>query len=782
MSYHNIPAELQVLNQWVCWRLELTDTGKETKVPYDAKTGRMASHADPTTWSSFEQAVAVVGNYSGIGFVFSYADPYCGIDLDVKPETDADTFARQKKIFKAMDSYSELSPSGLGLHIIVKAKVEHGRKREAVEVYSNLRYFTFTGNIFDGKSVINERQELIDILWTQMGAASQNESIYAGKPTQSVEDDDLFTQICSAQNGDKFLRLWQGDKSDYDGDWSRADQALMNFLAYHSGHIPQMVRMFRSSILGDREKAMRDKYMEYTYKRAFDLTLPPIDLSAIINSMNSAATVLPPPETGSQPGTALVSADRDAVSGPNIIDGFDLDIWRRIDPPYAMKLIMDFTLDRAPYPVREMGICASLALMAGLCGRAYNVSNTGLNLYIMLVAATGRGKESMSAAIEQIFSAVANEAEFPSIMNFAGPRTAASGAGLERYLSEMPVPCCLTITGEIGIKLKRMSSENASPAEEQLKGSVLELFVKSHHGAVYRPQVHADKKNNIEGILAPAWSWLGEGVPSTFYESLTEAHVVQGLIPRFLIVDYLGDRVDYNEQHSLARVSPELRSVIKSVAENSMQLNQQNKVIDVPFTKEAMDVANQIRLYVDKTKINKIKDEIILGLWNRHHLKVLKIAALLAISTHNIQPLVTPDMVLWANSLCMTDVFNLMGKFERGEIGNDEAPTHDDKQMEIIKKYFKRYITGDLPTISATMQMYRDKGCITKSVLSNAVKNYKPFAQDNQGQMKAIEKCLQEYEKFGYLQRVNNMQTDKWFGSLALTYVFTKEGINVFLQ
>lgn len=775
MAYSDIPLELRQLNQWVCWRIEFTDTGKPTKVPYNPVNGRHASHADPTTWSSFEEVTALVGKYDGIGFVFGYADPYCGVDLDIKEDTDDETKQRQYKIFQALDSYTEVSPSGMGYHIIVKANVKHGRKRLSVEVYSNLRYFTFTGNVYEGKDTIHERQDIINVLWDEMGSQSENESVYAGKPTQSTEDDALFTQMCGAQNGDLFLKLWQGDLSAHNGDHSRADQALMNFLAYHSGHIPQMVRMFRQSVLGQREKAMRDKYLEYTYKKAFDLTLPTIDLSGIIENFNkvaSSAEILPS-ASEQQPGAGHVFADRDAAPGSHIVDGYDLDLWRRVDPPYAMKLIMEYTMASAPYPVREMGIGAALALMAGLCGRAYNVSNTGLNLYIMVVAATGRGKDAPGAAIEQIFNAVANDAEFPSIFDFAGPRTAASGSGLERYLSEMPVPSCLTVTGEIGFKLKRMSSENANPAEEQLKATLLELYTKSRHGAMHRPQVHADKKNNIEGIKAPAFTWLGESVPSIFYQSLTEAHISEGLIPRFLIIDYLGKRVDYNEDHALVKVGQTLVLTIKSVAETAIKLNQQDKVCTVPFTTDGATEAQRIRIYADK-QMNANADEVILNLWNRHHLKVMKVAALLAISRHNLEPVISAEDILWANSLCMTDVINLMGKFERGEIGREgEAKTFDAEQIAHVTKVIGRFIKQEILR-DVTSQFHWNNRCITRSMIMKHCLSFKAFTKSNsEGAVRALDKVLVEMVKSGWLEKMNMDQTWSTFKSKAETYAIS---------
>src|SRR5258705_6502299 len=152
--FENIPEELKALNQWCVWRYEDIGAKKPTKVPYQVN-GKLASVNEPATWSSFE-AVIKVDCYDGIGFIFSDNDPYTFIDLDDPSvlsngdsnpnyQTDLD---RQIKIFREFDSYAEISPSGKGLHIIIRGGVPSGRRRSFIEVYSSQRYATFTGQVY----------------------------------------------------------------------------------------------------------------------------------------------------------------------------------------------------------------------------------------------------------------------------------------------------------------------------------------------------------------------------------------------------------------------------------------------------------------------------------------------------------------------------------------------------------------------------------------------------------------------------------------------------------
>jgi len=161
-----IPAELMRLRQWVVWRAEERD-GKPTKVPCIAVApDQRASSIDPRTWGTYQEARAAVdaGRADGVGFVFSEADPYCGVDLDGMrdPATAALTQAAEQTL-SDLDSYSEISPSGSGVHIIVRARLEPGARRRfgSFEVYDRGRFFTMTGLALNG-SVIAERQVELD--------------------------------------------------------------------------------------------------------------------------------------------------------------------------------------------------------------------------------------------------------------------------------------------------------------------------------------------------------------------------------------------------------------------------------------------------------------------------------------------------------------------------------------------------------------------------------------------------------------------------------------------
>ncbi len=136
--WENIPQELKRLPQWVA-------VGPDRE-PLNPVTLGFASVSMPNTWGTFLEACST-GSY--IGFVITANDPYCMIDIDDKlsdPATPEEK-ERQVKILEAFQSYTERSVSKRGYHIIIKATIPTGTRRNHVEIYSSVRYMIMTGDV-----------------------------------------------------------------------------------------------------------------------------------------------------------------------------------------------------------------------------------------------------------------------------------------------------------------------------------------------------------------------------------------------------------------------------------------------------------------------------------------------------------------------------------------------------------------------------------------------------------------------------------------------------------
>ena len=297
-KYIQIPQEIKDTKRWVCYKTEVRDNGEETKIPMNAISGGYASTSDPYTWTSFKLALSgcVKYKFTGLGFMLGEdtktGTTYFGVDLDnhidkvtgEKPYKTAKEFEEFAYIFiNALNSYTEYSHSGEGVHIICKGNLPGKRnKRKGVEMYDYRRFFTMTGKVINNVPIA-DRTEEVKPLWEKylnVETESPAQTSYSA-PTQvratvsadggvsfeevevvevehtpsALSDYALIEKIRNSQQGSDFMRLFNGDMSAYGNDHSAADMAMCKILAFWTGCNPdQMDRIFRQSEL------MRDKW------------------------------------------------------------------------------------------------------------------------------------------------------------------------------------------------------------------------------------------------------------------------------------------------------------------------------------------------------------------------------------------------------------------------------------------------------------------------------------------------------------------------------------------
>jgi hypothetical protein len=264
------------LKQWLCWRTEDRD-GKPTKVPYDPSTGEKAESTNPKTWTSYEKARGACRDhgYEGIGFVFTPEDDLCGVDLDkcLNPETgEIEGWAQE--VIEELDSYTEISPSGRGVHILVRGEPPPGRNRKGrFEAYDRGRYFTVTGKHLAGtpQAIEGRQEQLRGVVRRVFGEESANghaKPAAAPEPVKNaLSDSEIIQKALAASNGRRFSRLWNGDTEAY-GSHSEADLALCGMLAFWTGgDAARIDTLFRQSGLY-RQKWDRKDYRNRTITEA----------------------------------------------------------------------------------------------------------------------------------------------------------------------------------------------------------------------------------------------------------------------------------------------------------------------------------------------------------------------------------------------------------------------------------------------------------------------------------------------------------------------------------
>lgn len=144
----NIPDELKALPNWVNW--------KKNKLPVNSRTNKAASSTDKKTWSEYDKAEDQLkrAGILGLGFVLTNSDNLVVIDIDNCIDKDGNLAPIAEFWINQFDSYTEVSPSGTGIHIFVRGhnigtgknlSKDRSKQKIGFEIYCTGRYFTVTG-------------------------------------------------------------------------------------------------------------------------------------------------------------------------------------------------------------------------------------------------------------------------------------------------------------------------------------------------------------------------------------------------------------------------------------------------------------------------------------------------------------------------------------------------------------------------------------------------------------------------------------------------------------
>ena len=279
-QYFNVPELLKHYPNWVVCGIQhapskalFNPASLLSDRPQPAKAGNLE------TWCRYQDTVECVrrGLAQGIGYEFGGSAMY-GIDLDNVIDDAGAIAPEAREIVNSLNSYTEVSPSGAGLHIFVQAigaDINRHRKKDGfVEIYNEGRYFTVTGWIYGGEKPIQVRSVELQAIHDKflLPDAVHKESDLAPSAIISDAEQERFLGIGLLR--DKVFRaLWSGERRH--GNESADDQALMNKLAYWCNTDPDaMIRAFMSSPYYHQKdqthmkKCQRPDYLPITAQKA----------------------------------------------------------------------------------------------------------------------------------------------------------------------------------------------------------------------------------------------------------------------------------------------------------------------------------------------------------------------------------------------------------------------------------------------------------------------------------------------------------------------------------
>lgn len=802
-QWGNLPEELKERAQWA-----VAGASKAPMATGPQGGLRLVSVVEPSTWMTFENAARIAWSNKDtvtthvtsdgvtlrqtgmdIGYILNSADPYTCIDLDVKdaettpnhPEkwTTADDFQRYVSIVEQFDSYTERSKSGKGLHVWVKGNIGKGFRRDGIEIYSQERFIISTGDVWIPKQV-SDREYLLTNMVHQMRPLQK--VVELEELEQDSDDWYILHVAINASNGDKFGKLWKGlwreDEFNFPSQ-SEADLALLSMFTFYSESNEQCRRLFRESGLGKREKTTKDnRYLDLTLKIIRDRQARErsVELSGILqaadNILNLAKQEIQALQGGVPPVQAvagafgavaprsvtplqvpgqgepvLTPAPAEAqlaqlapVTQEAVTAGADGLKW----PPGFVGALAQYFFTSSYLPIKEVAITSALGLLAGITGKAWHIPKSGLNLYIVLVARSAIGKEALHTGISTLVSFCIKE--FPQFGNFVDFTEYASGPALIKACAQNT--SFVNVSGEWGRRMKRIAMEDDREGPmTTLRTQMTNLYQKSAPMSIVGGIGYSSVENNIEALQSVAYSMVGESTPQTFYDSLTESMMEDGFLSRFLVIAYNDDRPNKNPNMVDTPDTALVRYLCAMAFQADANIgNGQSQPVE--RTEEAAKI---LEAFDDMTaeNIRKTSDEARRQMWNRANLKVLRVAAILAVGDNYMHPVIEKHHADWAIELIMSDVEIMKKRLSSGDVGLNDT-SRERKAVAIIQEYLSKPI----PASYKVPEAMREAGIIPRPYLQQRTARASAFYKHKFGPNKALTETLEGLVQSGYIMEV----------------------------
>lgn len=304
-TLENLPETLKNTGAFCLWRYEKDKRGRQTKVPYNPHRPKDHAQVDtPETFADFVTTCnkASSSDFDGIGT--RVCENLTGVDIDHCFDDDGVMSETARDIVETLNAYTELSPSGKGLHLYFTAprvdftKERYYIKHGDIEVYidgKTNRYLTVTGRTIRPGDIVDRSDELQAVLNKYMvrPATKTSSNTREGvKTALSLSENEIIQLAREARNGRKFEDLYIGNWETYYTSQSEADMGLCSILAFYTQDESTIDAIFRCSGLY-RAKWDREDYGPVTIRKAIAFqsehyTPPgndrPLDWDGTINS------------------------------------------------------------------------------------------------------------------------------------------------------------------------------------------------------------------------------------------------------------------------------------------------------------------------------------------------------------------------------------------------------------------------------------------------------------------------------------------------------------------
>jgi hypothetical protein len=432
-------------------------------------------------------------------------------------------------------------------------------------------------------------------------------------------------------------------------------------------------------------------------------------------------------------------------------------------PPGFVGTLAHFIYQQAPRPVPEVAIVAALGAMAGIAGRGWTISGTGLNLYVILVARSAIGKEAMHSGITMLLRAAM--VKCPEAGNAFDFSDYASGPALVKACSQNP--CFVNVSSEIGHKFLAMAQDREGPMRTYRR-TLTDLYSKSGPNGIAGGITYSNQDANAPSTFGVSFSLIGETTPANFYESITPGMMNDGFMSRFCIIEYTGERPDEN-RNRLEAPPPEMVDRFSSIFQYGALLQAREQFLPVALSSDAKVFLDRFSTECDDNIRAAPDDEGMRQLWNRAHLKALRVAGLLAVGEAPFAPTVSIEQASWSVNLIRHGIAAFEKRIRSGDVGEGTDGGREQKILELCRE-FLTLPADKIPNWLKGGERMRQSGIVPRRYLQQRTQRLASFEKFKLGHTAALNAAVKTAIGNGSLMEVKKEALVEQFGFHGQAY------------
>nr|WP_162233521.1 DUF3987 domain-containing protein [Sphingomonas sp. Leaf9] len=212
-----------------------------------------------------------------------------------------------------------------------------------------------------------------------------------------------------------------------------------------------------------------------------------------------------------------------------------------------------------------------------------------------------------------------------------------------------------------------------------------------------------------------------------------------GFMSRFCVIEYSGERpaknptpVQQPPQPIVDRLVPIISHAGLAAANNAYQ--------EVAFSDGARALLDRFEDECDAAIHHAGDDENLRQLWNRAHLKALRVAALLAVGEAHLNPIVSAAQAEWAVMLMRHGIAAFDKRIRQGEVGEGSDGGREAKVLDICREFLRP--GAKMPSGLSNGEQMRESGIVPRNYLQTRTQRVAAFEKHRFGAKAALDMAI----------------------------------------